>query len=177
MKNAIRKLLAELGAVGWASLAVLAAMAAFSVAVVKPLEERKQRLDRGVEAADRRVPGDGMKRVNVTAGVDVASEFYKYFDRKEHIEDWLAKLYGVSAASRIELRAGNYRLIDSRQRLDRYEISLPVTGTYAEIRSFLEAALAEIPLLSLDQATFRRKGVQERRIEADVVLTLHLLRK
>jgi len=54
---------------------------------------------------------------------------------------------------------------------------LPVSGSYTQIRSFLEGALAEIPVLSLDQASFRRKGTNETRIEAEIVLTFHLLHK
>jgi Tfp pilus assembly protein PilO len=103
--------------------------------------------------------------------------FYKFFERPERMEDWLAKLYGVALASGLEFKTGDYRLSESRQRIDRYQISLPVTGTYTQIRSFLENVLTEIPVLSLDQASFRRKATNEGRIDAEIVLTLHLLRK
>jgi Tfp pilus assembly protein PilO len=105
------------------------------------------------------------------------ADFYRYFDRQQRVDDWLARLHGIATASGLELRAGNYRLAEAQRRIDRYEISLPVSGSYTQIRSFLEGALAEIPVLSLDQASFRRKGTNETRIEAEIVLTLHLLHK
>ena len=45
----------------------------------------------------------------------------------------------------------------------RYEIVLPVAGSYAQIRDFLKRALAEIPVLSVDQLTLKRDEPQRRR--------------
>ena len=39
----------------------------------------------------------------------------------------------------------------------RYEIVLPVTGSYGQIRDFLKRARAEIPVMSIDQVTLRKE--------------------
>jgi hypothetical protein len=100
----------------------------------------------------------------------------RFFDRPEKIDDWLARLYGIATAKSLQLRQADYRLADSRYGIERYQITLPVSGSYAEIRGFLNAALAEIPVLSLDQASFRRKSAAEPRVETELVLTLHARR-
>lgn len=106
-----------------------------------------------------------------------AAEFYKFLDSGERIDQSLARLYGIAGASGVELRSANYRLGEARHRLERYEISLPVQGNYAQIRLFLETALRELPALSLDKASLRRKSAADGRIDAELVLTLHRLRQ
>ena len=57
----------------------------------------------------------------------------------------------------------------------RYEITLPLTGSYSQIRSFLKNALAEIPVLSLDQVNLKKDRPGDGPVNADVRMTLHLL--
>lgn len=173
MIASVSRLKEELGLMGAASLVTLLATAAFWVACIKPMEERLQQLDRRLTDAAERPPADGLKRISSNRQ-DTVEAFYAHFQRKERLEDWLANLYGIATASGLELSSGDYRLTESRQRLDRYQINLPVSGSYPQVRAFLERALADIPVLSLDHASFRRKSVSDARIEVDVTLTLHL---
>jgi len=177
VKAALERLREELGMPELASLALLAVAIAFSLAVVKPLEARRAQLEQELENALRRPQLDGMTRVSAGAPGARLDAFYRFFERPEHADEWLAKLYGIATAQGIALRSADYRLGDTRQRLERYQITLPVSGSYTQIRAFLETALAEVPVLSLDQISFRRKATGETRVEADIVLTLHLPRR
>jgi len=60
--------------------------------------------------------------------------------------------------------------------MERYEITLPLAGSYAQIRTFLENALIEIPVMSLDQVAFRRERASELQVQAEVRVTLHLVK-
>ncbi len=177
MKRALLQLNKELGVLGVASLLLIATAVVFALAVLRPLDSRRARLDLELDGAARRLPSQGLTRVSANAPAARLDAFYRFFERTERTDEWLAKVYGVATASGLELRSGDYQLAESRQRIERYQITLPVTGSYAQIRSFLERALAEIPVLSLDQVSFRRKGANDARIDAEVVLTLHLLKK
>lgn len=177
MSELLARLRDELGVMTIASLALLAASAAFLAFAVKPLEERALRLDRQLEGVARRAAPEGITRVGASTPAARIASFYRFFEREENTVEWLAKLYGIAGGAGLELRTAEYRLADTRQRIERYQITLPVAGSYAQIRAFLEGALAEIPVLSLDQVSFRRKSAAEPRVEAEVVLTLHLLRK
>jgi hypothetical protein len=177
MKAVLSRLGGDLGPLGITSLLLMAAAVAFSLGVLRPLDARSAKLDQELASAALRVQGQGLRRVSAGTSPARLDAFYRFFERPERTDEWLAKVYGIATASGLELRSGDYRLAESRERIERYQITLPVTGSYAQIRSFLEGALAEIPVLSLDHVSFRRKSANEARIEAEVVLTLHLLKK
>ena len=61
-------------------------------------------------------------------------------------------------------------------RIVRYEIVLPVAGSYPQIREFLRRSLAEIPVLSLDQVNLKREKRNDGAVNAELRLTLHMVR-
>jgi hypothetical protein len=159
------------------ALCLLAATSVFSLVAVKPLEERLRQLDLQLAAGTKPFGANAPVLLPVGNRAERLSAFYEYFDRAERPEDWLAKLYGTAVASNLDFRSGQYRRVGSAQRMERYHITLPVTGTYSQIRVFLQTALAEIPLLSLDHVNFRRKAAGESQIEAEITMTLHVLQR
>lgn len=171
MTGALAQFARRLGALGIASIAVLAASFAAHVALVAPLQERSHRLMQEVRIA---MPSQEPRQAKALPQAQLAA-FYGFFERPESADVWLAKLYGIASASGLDWRAADYRLADARHRLERYHISLPVSGTYAQIRTFVEGALVAVPVASLDHISFRRKESSEPRVEAEIVLTLHLL--
>jgi len=173
----IRQIQRDLGALGMGALVLLAASVSFQLAAVGPLEDKAKRLSEQLEARPRATGATGMKIISPASQPARVAEFYEFFDNGERIEDSLAKIYGIAATAGLQLRAADYRLSEPRARLERYEITLPVQGTYAQIRLFLESCLRELPTLSLDRTVMRRKNANETRIEADIVLTLHRLRR
>ena len=167
----------ELGVLGAGAFALLAASLLFFITVVRPLEERATRLERELKSATQRMQLRGYTRVSAHAPAGELDAFYRYFDRDARPDAWLAKIYGIALAAGFELRMASYRVADSRQRIERYQITLPLSGSYTRIRSFLSAVLSEIPVLSLEQVSFRRKAEGDSKVEAEVVLTLHLLKR
>src|SRR5579859_111363 len=161
----------HLGNTGLSALAVLGCLALVQSNIVLPLRERVVTLD---DALKRTIESNTRERASAAGPSrnDIQS-FYAALDRKESTDIWLAKLYGIARASGLDWHSADYRLLRSRGRIERYEIRLPVTGSYAQIRAFLEVSLAEIPLLSIDQATFHRRSLSETTVDADVTLTLH----
>ena len=164
----------ELGPVGLLAVAIIAATTAFWLLCIKPLEERFERLERRAGGTVQQASPDGLKRISSAAPSEHVEAFYRHFERRERVEDWLAAMYGMATAAGLELNSADYRLAAAKHRLDRYHITLPVSGSYAQIRTFIEATLTQIPVASLDQASFRRKAVNDARIEADLAFTLHL---
>lgn len=177
MKKALAWLRDEIGALALGALTLMGAAGLAHVLVVKPLEGRAAALERALADAGRRAPAEGVMRVALDTPAAKMAAFYRHFDRPEDRIEWLAKLYGYARAAGLELRSAEYRLDEPRRRLVRYQVSLPVTGTYAQVRAFVESALAGIPVLSLDQVSFRRKSASDTSIEAEVVLTLHLAQR
>ena len=167
----------DLGTTGVLALIALAACAGFHIAFIRPMEGESVRLDAALASQPKarpRAPGD---IPSLDAPGVRAATFYEFLGSDERMEESLGRLYGIASAAGLELRSADYRLAESKTRLQRYEISLPIQGTYAQLRLFLETALRELPSLSLDRVTLRRKNAGETRIDAELVLTLHRLRR
>lgn len=175
----MKALLALVGErIGWpavSALVIIASGAAFLGAVVQPLERRALLLEQEVSQAAR--PKPGLTRVSNDTQAAQLQAFYRHFEREEVTVEWLGKLQGMGTAAGLTLRSADYRLAQSRHNLARYQITLPVQGSYTQIRTFMEDALADVPILSLDQVNFRRRSSNDSRVEAEIVFTLHLLQR
>jgi hypothetical protein len=158
------------GAAGLAALAIVIAAAAFQAGVQAPLEEEL----RGLEASIRAAGGPAAQTRIATPSTQM-SAFYRFFDQPAATHEWLAKLHAIGRASGVELPSADYRVTPTGTRLTRYQLTLPLNATYAQARAFMANALNEIPVLSVDQASFRRSRGGDPRLEVEIVMTLHLL--
>jgi Tfp pilus assembly protein PilO len=101
---------------------------------------------------------------------------YAYLQKEEDTTDWLAKLHGIGTATGIQMRAASYSTKPAEGRIVRYEIVLPVAGSYAQIRDFLKRAQAEIPVMSIDQVSLKKDEKKGGAIHAEMRLTLHMVK-
>lgn len=63
--------------------------------------------------------------------------------------------------------------VDADTGLERLRISMPVQGSYAQLRHYLGAALAHDAALSLDSLHLRRTQRDSQELQAELVWTLH----
>jgi Tfp pilus assembly protein PilO len=159
----------ELGRTGLMSLALLGGALLFMLLVVQPLQI-KQRDLQSTLARQSGQPGTA----NGNAAERVGA-LYRYLEKPEQTTDWLAKLYAIGTATGVELQSASYRS-EKSGRLERTQIVLPLTGSYAQMRDFLKRALAEIPVLSLDQMTLKRETRRDGAVQAELRLTLHMVK-
>jgi Tfp pilus assembly protein PilO len=159
----------ELGPLGVAAFVVLAAALAFVALAVQPLEAKS----RSVAARLARSQAFSQESSSPAQKLE---EFYNYLAKPEQTTDWLAKLYAIGHATGVELQSATYRS-EQAGRIERYQIQLPVSGSYAQMREFLDRALAEIPVLSLDQMTLKRESRRDGAVQAELKLTLHMVKE
>jgi Tfp pilus assembly protein PilO len=162
----------ELGPLGLAALVALGALMAFRLLLLEPLEARDAALRERVE---RQAPQAGAQpELSASTPAKVAA-VYDFLRKEEETTDWLAKLYGIGTATGVELKSATYRTQPTAARIVRYEIVLPVAGSYPQIREFLRRSLAEIPVLSLDQINLKRENRNDGAVNAELRLTLHMV--
>jgi len=166
----------RLGWPGKVALALLTGMTIFLKTGVEPLEAQGQRIERSIERSSAQLRSTEPNLIRTASPSAKLAAFYQFFRREETITDWLAMLYALAEKAGVTLRAADYQLVKGPGRLDQYQIALPLSGDYARIRAFLENALIEMPVLSLDEVRFRRKRANDPVVETDVRLTLHVLR-
>jgi Tfp pilus assembly protein PilO len=161
----IQRFRQQIGLAGLASIALLAAALLLSNFAVKPLQERTQLLK---ESAARQA-----RKADTSQSGDKVAAVYQFLEKEEQTTDWLAKLHGIGVATGVQLKSASYQTPKTEGRIVRYEIALPVAGSYTQIRDFLKRALAEMPVLSLDSISLKRG---EGAIQAELRLTLHMVK-
>jgi len=164
------RLRVELGASGLAAVVVFAAAALFMAFVLQPLKEKNRVLE-----ARAGIGRDLGAVANVNAAEKLGA-LYQYLEKPEATTDWLAKLYAIGKATGVELQQATYKSQNTNGRLQRYEIVLPLNGSYTQMREFLKRSLAEIPVMSLDQVSLKRENRREGSVQAEVRFTLHMVK-
>jgi Tfp pilus assembly protein PilO len=161
----------ELGITGLAALLLIAAAGVFFTFALQPLKEKNRLLESRAGMVRDLAPGQAG---NAAAKVGAV---YEYLDKQEKTTDWLAKLYAIGAATGVELQSASYKSQAAQgSRVERYEIVLPLTGSYTQMRDFLKRSLAEVPVLSLDQISLKRENRREGTVQAELRLTLHMVK-
>jgi len=159
----------ELGAMGMASIVLFIGAALFMTLVLQPLKDKNR-----VLAARAGAMSDAPSAA-ATPNEKLAA-VYQYLAKPEAATDWLAKLYAIGRATGVELQSASYKTQGAAGRLERYEMTIPLTGSYTQMRDFLKRALAEIPVLSLDQISLKRENRREGTVQAELHLTLHMVK-
>ena len=156
------------------TVGLLLMLGVFWLAVLVPLQEQ-------VDAAElrERSERDGMLRradVNQAGSPqERLTRFYAFFENADGLSSRLAQLHSVAKANGLELHRAEYRMLaPPEQKLARYQIILPVEGSYRSIRQFASQALEEIPALALSQIKFQRRRISESSPEAQIIFTLYI---
>lgn len=86
-------------------------------------------------------------------------------------------IYALAGQQNIVLESGEYALgIDPRTQLARYQIILPLRGSYPQLRLFLHALLNDMPGLVLEDIDVQRKQISDSELQGRLRLTLYLSR-
>jgi hypothetical protein len=101
--------------------------------------------------------------------------FYNFFPSERSIPDWVEKISATAAKNKLVLRQGEYQVIrDKASKLLLYQVTLPVKGTYPNLRGFIDDILAGVPFASLDNVKFERQKIGDDALLSTVTLTLHM---
>jgi len=145
-------------------------VAVFHSTTLAPLEARLQALKQQAALhapAPAGAPQSSAEKVNAV---------YDFLRRDEQPTDWLAKLHAIGTATGVQLKSANYRTQQGEGPILRYEIVLPVAGSYAQIREFLRRSAAEIPVMSIDQVSLKRENRNEAALHAELRMTVHMVK-
>jgi len=157
-----------------AALILLAASAIFYASVLRPSEERLAQLERAL--GQRAAASQGLL---VNGGQkDTAAKlaaFYAFFDRGLTYTDWLTRFYDIAARTGVQVLQAQYtRTARPDVPLVLYDVTLPVSGDYRNVRAFAEGVLSAIPVAALDHISFRRKEPGQDVIDADLKFTFYI---
>lgn len=175
----IRTWKSRLGREGIAGIGLLGVSLAFYLFALRPAALNVERLHAQIANLTRHEhTAPAQSRTDVKSPSDQLASYYGFFPPQTSTPDALAKIYQAARQQNIDLVEGKYRPKPERAgRLLRYQITLPVTGTYRQVREFLSLVLARIPNAALDDVVFERRKIGESSVEAKITLSLYLVRK
>jgi Tfp pilus assembly protein PilO len=171
----LRREVGRLGGAGVVGIGLLVFAATFYLSAYRPASMELARLRTEARQLEEQLrAGDSLSRRAAAPGEQLAT-FYAFFPREESTPHWLARIFAAAAANGIVLESGEYKLDrKAAERLARYEILLPIKGTYAQVRGFVAQVLATVPAVVLEEVNLRRENVQSPRLDARVRFTLYL---
>lgn len=179
----LRREAATLGWRGMAGLALLGAAAILWLGAQRPDERKAQQLKADVadlrarlRSAGEAGSGPDGRALAPATRADQLATFYAFFPVVASLPDWLAVLNTAAASNGLVLESGEYALVAPRgeQRLARYEITLPVKGTWPQLRGFVADVMEKIPAAALEDLVLRREAVGAADVEAKLKLVLWL---
>jgi hypothetical protein len=153
-------------------LTVLAVVMALSVMHTKAL--RLAELKRESASLKVRIEQVAKSGIPETGSQDDLAQFYDFF-ADTYLTEALNKLFAAAAKEKLVLEQGEYRVTpDKSGKLSRYQIVLPVKGSYLQIRQFVARALNDVPVAALEDINFKRETIGATQLEARIKFTLFL---
>lgn len=143
-------------------------------AIVFPAHQQRVLLQAQLDQQIAKANQPAVKAARATPAEQLI-EFYQFFPSQSTVPQVLDKIYRAARVHGIQLEQGNYAPSqEKRARLLRYQITLPVKGSYVQLRKFVATVLAAVPIASLDNISFERQKIGDQLIEAKIKLTLYL---
>jgi Tfp pilus assembly protein PilO len=101
------------------------------------------------------------------------SRFYGFFPGTATAPDWLGKIEQAAVREHLVLEQGEYRVVRDRLGLiSRYQIALPIHGSYPQVVNFVQRVLKDIPIAAVESLTFERQQIGDPQLDAKLRLTL-----
>lgn len=172
----LREIAAGLGAAGVVGIGLLVFGAALYASSVAPARDELQRLETRAARASRGDTANPMAGNNAGSSIGQLERFQQRFPAFSEAPALVLKLHAIAAANGLLLETGEYQLVKDRNwNIARYQITLPLKGSYPQVRLFLAQLLDEIPALSLDEISIKRDSINARSAETRVRLTAYLV--
>ena len=141
---------------------------------IKPLESRLLALEeRHTDLQDR---SNEQPKVAVPAEPKLQlADFYGRLPEVKQAPEIASRLHAYARNAGLTLEHGEYRpQPDASGRFIRYQIVLPVNGSYLQVRRFLGEAMQALPGLALDGISFRREAPASSQLQTELRFTAFL---
>lgn len=165
----------RIGVAGVIGILFLSIVPGYYWTVIRPLQkELAERSDQQRELLDQRSPNN-QSQIRAQQLDARLRAFHDFFPTRDTAPNWIAQISQAADAVKIRLERGNYQTaVQKGQSPIALRITLPVKGSYAQIRQFVAGALQNVPTLALDGITFQRKSPRDGELEAEVRFSLFL---
>lgn len=174
----LRESCRRLGWPGAVGAALLVASLLWGLFGLWPASRDLQQLEARAAAARERVArvASGAEAPPALPGRQLAS-LQQNLPAQQEATAAIERIYATAAREGIALARGEYALaLDPQTRLARYQILLPLRGSYPQLRSFLAAVRRQLPALVLEDIDLQRKRISDSELDGRLRMALYLTR-
>jgi len=175
-----RRELARLTWRGLAGVGLIVFALGFAAVTLLPARQRAAQLQDDVTELRARLRAVGEGGTPGAAPVPAPratqlENFYAFFPPVDTLPDWVGRIHTAAARNGLTLDSGDY-LLERRkeQRLAQYQVSLPVRGSYGQIRGFVAEVLQKVPAAALDDIVLKRESIGAPALEARIRWVIYL---
>ncbi|MDP2247551.1 MAG: hypothetical protein Q8J65_05420 [Nitrosomonadales bacterium] len=166
----------QLGWQGLTGITLLLACLAFSLGAAVPEAQRLAQLTIEVEKMREEIPQRNDTWIDRSPQASL-NTFYEFLPEEKKATAQLGVLLYMASANALSPDKATYKLNHHKSAsFSRYQINLPVRGSYIKIRTFINQALNTLPALALNEISLVRQDINTDEVEANLRFTLFLRR-
>ena len=170
----IRWQIARLNLIGKIGLGLFTLSIVFFWAAVLPQKENIHKLKEQAASMQQRTQIEAAVGTKLDDN-QVLQIFYDFFPGIDSSPYWIKELDRIAKKHKVELSRSDYRLMQEQDsKLARYEMVLPVHGSYPQIRAFIADVLETIPALALVDIALKREDIKSGKLDARLSMNLYL---
>ncbi len=191
----LRQIVKKLGFFGLLGLAFIFGCVMFYTSEITPIKEKILQHNESIQ----QVKLNNNKQKNLSKPInnvpqqttnDDIAKFYARFPNGASLPKWLNLINATAVNQGLLLNRGDYKLtqiksgsnqfakntysVSKPSQLSSYEIVLPVTGQYSQIRQFIAEVLYQMPALALTEMQIKRENTLKPTVDARLVFVLML---
>lgn len=166
----------NLGLPGLAGLALVGLSLAGYFAIIVVQHSRLEQLSHDLVSEQTHL---SMSRLNPqgdthTPGAQLLA-FYDFFPAREKAPKLFHSIFSAAHNESVSLAQGEYKYSHGKAgRIGIYQVSLPVKGSYVQIRKFIVKVLNSMPSAALDELSFKRDSIGRIDLEAKIRFSIYL---
>jgi Tfp pilus assembly protein PilO len=155
------------GRAGLVGLALVAASGVFYLSTHVPIAAEVAALKSELATAQARA-ASGAPRVASEPAAIVHN-----LPKRADMPAMLGLLFEQANAARLSIDTGKYEMTSAKTGdVVRYKVSFPVSGSYPQVRQFIDATLKAMPAVAISELSLERKAIGDGVVEAQIRLTV-----
>ena len=153
-------------------LLLVSAVLAFTVLV--PAQKQLEQMERTLAEQRRLSAMHPVARVDRSPEAMLAA-FYRYLPQEGSLLEQVAEVLQIAEENGIAMDKIEYAVMpDPGSRLRRYQMTMPLRGTYPDVRYFMIDVMNRMPAVAISELGFRREDVHGDEVESRIRLTFYL---
>lgn len=173
-KYKVRQLLWQtLGWKGLAGLLLIIGSVSYLIIVAAPKAQQLQQLQMKVDAVKAN-PKQNVSNSTNNAPSDITRIFYDVLPTQTEASSKISEILRVATDNGLVINKVEYEQPLSVSPLIQYQIKLPLTGSYMQIRQFINQVLNTLPSIALNDISLKREDIATDSVDAQIQFTLYL---